>query len=180
MATLTPLSGFLSTSVHLSSSAWPHRHIPRCPIEISLLSGPGLCCRLCPLWPHLAERPPHHHPAPGLSSPVQLPEPSSQPLLHGGWVPTASSSSFWKADDVATLNSCAPGLSSLRDFPARRLLLAGSICAGSVACVFFHSSLTQEALETVSWSWCLPPWRYILRDRQIVKHGNKQIKLVPL
>lgn len=83
--------------------------------EASSLSvpGPGFLRALSPLA-CILQRPPHHLPAPGLASLAQLPGPSSQPLLHEGWVLTDSSSSFWKADDLAIFNSCAPGVRAPR------------------------------------------------------------------
>lgn len=135
--TLTPLSD----SVTLGAYCHPqpqHVHPP------DSRRPPPLCPRaLLGLGPIrsgcILQRPPCHHPAPGLAPLEQLPEPSSQPLLHGGWVLTAFSSSFWKAYDVAILNSCALGLNAPRGFPTR-LLLAVSICRGSVAyCAFSHS-----------------------------------------
>lgn len=128
----------------------------------------------------ILQKPPGHLPTPGFASLVQLPELSLQPLLHGGWVLTASSSFFWKADDVAILNSCASGLSAPRDFLARPLLLAFSICGGRVACsVFFHSLLTQEAPGTECPSpWCPPPMELHLQGQTDYKHAIRQIKQV--
>lgn len=137
--------------------------------EASVLSVPGPCLPWPrPLW--LRQRPSQHFPTPGLASLVQLPEPSSQPLLHGGWVLTASSSSFWKADDVAILNSCAPGLMAPRSFPARSLNWHLVFVEGlwHVMHSFTLSSLTQEAL----WRSCpchgfCPLLSYIQRGSQI-------------
>lgn len=123
----------------LSLSAWSTMHILRMPRRPPS-SVPGPCfLRAHPLWLYLAEAS-WPCPCPWVRSLVQLPEPSLQPLLHGGWVLTASSSFFWKADDVAILNSCTPGLRAPRDCLARPLLLAFSICGGSgMFCVLSFS-----------------------------------------
>lgn len=138
--TLTPLSGSLTPAFSCPQHGPPctssrcARGLPPLSQGLALGPVPSGC---------ILQKPPGHLPTPGFASLVQLPELSLQPLLHGGWVLTASSSFFWKADDVAILNSCAPGLSAPRDFLARPLLLAFSICGGRVACsVFFHSLLT--------------------------------------
>lgn len=139
--TLTPLSASLTPAFSCPQHG-PPCTCSRRPRGLPPLSQGLACSGPRPLWLYLAEASwPSPYPWVCLSGAAARTIFTASAA--GGWVLTASSSFFWKADDVAILNSCAPGLSAPRDFLARPLLLAFSICGGRVACsVFFHSLLT--------------------------------------
>lgn len=76
-----------------------------------------------------------------LSTLVQLPEPSLQSLLHGGWVLTACSSSFGK-------QQLCPRPKHSQGLPSQASCAAFSICGGTGVTFFSFSfsSLIQEEL----------------------------------